>query len=223
MSPVAAVCRPPRLAGRQRTTGGLSDSNDSDSVSRAAEEQVLHCYSGLRVNFAKFSFQKYSWQRPAVTRRGPSLNHLQRPAVTRRGPSHSGLRSPCYSPRPDSLAAAAARRHSHRQLRSPRPESLAAAHRHSQLLAVHHSPRRGPTRLTRRSQSHSPRTVVTRRAGDLPSSRSLVARRQCPSRQSLATARRHSPQPASIMILADSVTESVTDLVTRLHSLTQSR
>ena len=96
---LACRCPPtppnPRLAGRRRTTqagGGLRDSDEGPGaggagaqaasrtgramqrprfqVSRAAEEQILHCFSGLRANFAKFSFQKYP-QRPAFTRRGP--------------------------------------------------------------------------------------------------------------------------------------------------------
>ena len=50
-------------------------------VSRAAEEQVLHCFSGLRTKFAKFSFQKYL-RRPAVTGRGPSHPQRRRPTVT---------------------------------------------------------------------------------------------------------------------------------------------
>ena len=73
---------PPRLAGRRRTTGGgLRDSDEGPGaggagaqaasrtgramqrprfqVSRAAEEQILHCFSGLSENFAKFSFHKY--------------------------------------------------------------------------------------------------------------------------------------------------------------------
>ena len=81
------ACRcAPRLAGRRRTTGSLRDSDEGPGaggavapsrravqrpryqVSRAAEDHILHCLSGLRANFAKFSFQKYP-QRPAITRR----------------------------------------------------------------------------------------------------------------------------------------------------------
>ena len=85
-----SACRcPPPLAGRRRTTGGLRDSDEGPGaggagaasrramqrprfqVSRAAEDQILHCLSGLRANFATFSFQNYP-QRPAITRRGQS-------------------------------------------------------------------------------------------------------------------------------------------------------
>ena len=97
------ACRcPPGLAGRRRTTGGgLRDSDEGPGagggcdqaasrtgratqqprfqVSRVVEEQILHCFSGLRANFAKFSFQKYP-RRPAITRRGPS--HTLAPCKT---------------------------------------------------------------------------------------------------------------------------------------------
>ena len=98
-------------------------------VSRAAENQILHCLSGLRANFAKFSFQKYP-QRPAITRRGQSHTltpwpvtqarlaqhveltvtrdgHLSRTArLIRPGPSHSQQPTVHHSPQRASLAAA---------------------------------------------------------------------------------------------------------------------
>ena len=140
------ACRcPPRLAGRRRTTGGLSDWDEGPGsggdgaasrramlrpifqVSRAAEEQVLHCFSGLRAKFAKFSFQKYS-QRPTITRRGPS--HSQRPAFT-------------LAPWPSE------------SLRLAQPVELTVTRvtRHAQR----------PARLTRPGSSHSQRPAVTRR------------------------------------------------------------
>ena len=87
---ISACSCPPRLAGCRRTTCcGLCDSDEGPGaggagaqtaslactgramqlprlqVLQAAEEQILHCFSGLSANFAKFSFQKY--QLPAIT------------------------------------------------------------------------------------------------------------------------------------------------------------
>ena len=64
-------------------------------VSLVAEEQLLHCFSGLRANFAKFSFQNthsgppsesLATARITVTRSGP-------PSLWRHGLSHSGSRA----------------------------------------------------------------------------------------------------------------------------------
>ena len=107
-------------------------------VSQAAEERVLHCFSVLRLNFAKFSFQKYSrW--PAVTRLLPSLSHSQRPTVTRSARVPCAARAtrsgPIHSPRPQRPAIIrSGQPHSPRlkslgaaRRQSPRPESLAVA------------------------------------------------------------------------------------------------
>ena len=180
VSPVAAVCRPPRLAGRQRTTGGLSDSNDSDSVSRAAEEQVLHCYSGLRVNFAKFSFQKYS-QRPAVTRRGPSLSGLPSLAaarVTQACAARVTRRGPIHSPRPRPAVTRSASFARPVPSHSPRPTvtrsclpfiTLRAAGRPASLVAAR-ATHRGPLSLaaTCRRHGHSSRAVSARHGSHSP-------------------------------------------------------
>ena len=147
----------------------------------SAEDQNLHCLSGLRANFAKFSFQKYP-QLPAITCRGQShtltpwpvtqarlaqhveltvtrvTHHAQRQArLIRPGPSHSQQPAVHHSPQPASLAAA-------RVTRSG-PPSPAAACRHlpravtvvtrsgPPSLATARLNRRGPG--TRRGQSHS--------------------------------------------------------------------
>ena len=170
----------PHLAGRQRTTCCLcySDEGPGDGGayaasrkrhaavpmfqgSRAAEERVSYCFSGLR-NFGKFSFQKYSWW-PAVTRLRPSLSHLQRPAVTRHGPSH--LCSLCNSLQPDQ---------SPRQRRPAITSSTASDGWHSQRCycpsywALPATNRRCPSNLQRPVVHHPPRpaslaaAIVTR-------------------------------------------------------------
>ena len=87
-SMISSCSCPPQLAGCQRTTGSLYNSNSDGGpeeggsgaasrsamllrfkVSLAAEEHVLHCFSGLIANFAKFSFWKDN-RRPAATCRG---------------------------------------------------------------------------------------------------------------------------------------------------------
>ena len=138
---IRACSCPPRLAGRRRTTGGLRDSDEGPGaggagavsrramqrprfqVSRAAEDQSLHCLSGLRANFAKFSFQKYQ-QRPAITRSGQShtltpwlvtqARLAQHVVVTRSGPpslaaARLNRRGPGTRSGPSHLDGAAAR------------------------------------------------------------------------------------------------------------------
>ena len=131
-------------------------------MSQAAEDQNLHCLSGLRANFAKFSFQKYP-QRPAITRRGQSHTLTPWPVTQARLAQHVELtvtRVTTHSGQPGSLAPARVTRSSPQSItllsppRSPQPESLAAARRHPQRPAA---TCRGPPQSTR--PRHSPRPV----------------------------------------------------------------
>ena len=106
-------------------------------VSRAAEDQILHCLSGLRANFAKFSFQKYP-QRPAITRRGQSHTLTPWPVTQARLAQHV------------ELTVTRVTRHARRQARLIRPGPS-----HSQRPAATRSG--APPPSAGRYGSHSPR------------------------------------------------------------------
>ena len=176
---IRACSCPPRLAGRWRMTGCQSDSDEEHcaasrsamlprfqvTVLRAAQEQVLRCFSCLRANLAFFP------KIPAAARRHSGamaqVIRAARASVTRCGPSHSPGRG--------------AARHYSRQ----RPARLTRpGPSHSQRPAVHHS-----SRLARphwhSQHPHSQRPAVTLREPPSPAS----GRHGSPSPQPAVTRR----------------------------------
>ena len=165
--------------------------------SRAAEERVLHCFSGLRVNSSKVLFSKLE-----STRSGPPSLASARPWVTCSGqPSLVAARvtrpAVHHPPLPASLAAARVTQVTELLSDSP-PKQMSPWLAAARVICAASATSYGPIQLpvvNRRDSSHSQR-------------RPQAAVHHPPQTASLAAAR------------VTRVTESVTDSVTRRRPVT---